>query len=292
MKHETVNRSLLIGAHQSISGGIYRAFERGASIGCRTLQVFTKMPNQWHAKPLTDEDVASYKTAQRKSRIKPVLAHDCYLINLCAVDKSLLRKSRNSFVGELVRCEMLGIPFLNFHPGAHKGAGEAEGIKRIVESLNIAHEKTKGYKVKSVLETTAGQGTAIGWRFEQLRAIIDGVEEPKRMAVCIDTCHIFAAGYDLRTEGSYYETMADFEQVIGLDRLAAVHVNDSKNVLGSRVDRHEHIGKGAIGEDGFRWIMQDKRLQKIPKILETPKGEDLEEDRANLAVLGRLADNS
>jgi deoxyribonuclease-4 len=250
------------------------------------------MPNQWHAKPLTDEDVASYKTAQRKSRIKPVLAHDCYLINLCAVDKSLLRKSRNSFVGELVRCEMLGIPFLNFHPGAHKGAGEAEGIKRIVESLNIAHEKTKGYKVKSVLETTAGQGTAIGWRFEQLRAIIDGVEEPKRMAVCIDTCHIFAAGYDLRTEGSYYETMADFEQVIGLDRLAAVHVNDSKNVLGSRVDRHEHIGKGAIGEDGFRWIMQDKRLQKIPKILETPKGEDLEEDRANLAVLGRLADNS
>ncbi|MBI1802969.1 MAG: deoxyribonuclease IV [Ignavibacteriae bacterium] len=281
----------LIGAHQSIAGGIHKAFERAKQVGCTALQVFTKNSNQWNAKPLTDEDIASYKMAASKSTIiAPVVAHDSYLINLCAKDTALLQRSRRAFVDELKRCEALGIPYLNFHPGAHTGQGEEEGITRIIESLNWAHEETKGFKVKSVLETTAGQGSAIGYRFEHLQQIIDGVDEPERMAVCIDTCHIFAAGYDISTEKGYDETMKEFDAIIGLERLAAIHTNDSKKPLGSRVDRHEHIGKGAIGELGFRMLMQDERLANIPKILETPKGEDLKEDKMNLSVLRKLAE--
>lgn len=278
----------LIGAHESNAGGIHTSFERAASVGCRTLQVFTKNNTQWFAKPLTDEDVASYKTAEKKSSIGPVIAHDCYLINLCATDKAILKKSREAFLDELQRCEMLGIPYLNFHPGSHMGAGEGEGIKRIVESLDWAHKQTKGFNVLSVLEATAGQGSAVGYRFEHLRAIIDGVEESNRMAVCIDTCHIFAAGYDIRTEEVYEKTMKEFDEIIGLNRLVAIHANDSKKGLGSHVDRHEHIGKGAIALDGFRLIMNDVRLAKIPKILETPKDKDLKEDRMNLATLRQL----
>ena len=253
------------------------------------MQVFTKNNNQWNGKPLTDEDVANYKIAQSKSNITPVIAHDSYLINLCAVDDAILKKSREAFVDELQRCELLGIPYLNFHPGSHIGKGEEEGIKLIIESLNVAHEKTKDFRVLSVLETTAGQGSAIGYRFEHLHRIIDGVNEPERMAVCIDTCHIFAAGYDISTKYGYEKTIKEFDDVIGLERLVAFHVNDSKKPLGSRVDRHEHIGKGAIGLDGFRFLMQDERLVHIPKILETPKSEDLEEDRMNLSLLKKLA---
>ncbi len=284
-----IGRSPLIGAHESIAGGIYKAFDRGESVGCKTLQVFTKNNTQWFAPPLTEQDVTNYKTAQKKSRISPVVAHDCYLINLCAVNKSILKKSREAFLDELQRCEALGIPYLNFHPGAHVGAGEQEGIKVIIDSINWAHEKSKGFNVLSVLETTAGQGSAIGYRFEHLRAIIDGVEAPVRMAVCIDICHVFAAGYDIRTQESYQKTMREFNDVIGLNRLVAIHVNDSKKGLGSRVDRHEHIGAGAIGPQGFRWLMHDPRLKGVPKILETPKGKDLKEDKMNLAVLRRLA---
>ena len=285
----TSNLQPLIGAHESIGGGIHRAFERAEQVGCATLQVFTKNSNQWHAKPLTDEDVASYKTAASKSNIRPVVAHDSYLINLCANNAELLKKSRTAFVDELRRCEALGIPYLNFHPGAHTGQGEEEGIRRIIESLNWVHEETKGFNVLSVLETTAGQGSAVGYRFEHLRQIIDGVDEPLRMAVCIDTCHIFAAGYDIGTEKGYEETMKEFDAIVGLKRLVAIHTNDSKKPLGSRVDRHEHIGKGAIGKIGFRMLMQDERLVKVPKILETPKGEDLKEDVMNLRMLRKLA---
>jgi deoxyribonuclease IV len=280
--------ALLIGAHESISGGVYTAFERAESVGCATLQVFTKSSNQWYAKPLSDEDIANYKSAASKSTIKPVVAHDSYLINLCAVNPDILKKSRESFTDELRRCEALGIPYLNFHPGGHVGRGEKEGIKYIIESLNLAHDQTKGYKVKSVLETTAGQGTTLGYRFEQLREIIDGVDDSKRMAVCIDTCHIFAAGYDISTPEAYEKTMKEFDEIVGLKRLAAFHVNDSKKGLGSKVDRHEHIGKGAIGLDGFRCLMNDARLKDVPKILETPKGEDLAEDKMNLATLRKL----
>ena len=286
---EAYDRYPLIGAHESIAGGIHKAFERGEAVGCNTLQVFTRNNTRWFAAPLADEDVASYKTAQTKSRIVPVVAHDCYLINLCSVDESILKKSREAFLDELRRCEALGIPYLNFHPGSHMGAGEKAGIETIIESLNRVQEKSKNCSVLSVLETTAGQGTAIGYRFEHIRAIIDGVEDSGRMAVCIDTCHVFAAGYDIRTEESYNKTMREFNDIVGLGRLVAIHVNDSKKGPGSRVDRHEHIGKGAIGENGFRCLMLDDRLRDIPKILETPKGPDLKEDKMNLAVLRKLA---
>jgi len=279
----------LIGAHESIAGGIHRAVARAEQVGCATLQVFTKNSNQWRAKPLADEDIANYKTALSKSTLHPVVAHDSYLINLCAKDPAILEKSRIAFVDELRRCEALAIPYLNFHPGAHMGRGEDDGIQGIIESLNMAHEETKGFTAMSVLETTAGQGSAIGYRFEHLRRIIDGVEDPERMGVCIDTCHIFAAGYDISTEQGYEEAMKEFDAIVGLKRLVAIHTNDSKKGLGSRVDRHEHIGKGAIGLTGFRMFMQDERLIHVPKILETPKGEDLKEDVMNLNVLRELA---
>lgn len=289
LKIKSQNINLLIGAHESIAGGIYKAFSRAESIGCRTLQVFTKNSNQWTSKPLTSEDIANYKTAASKSSIKHVIAHDSYLINLCAVDKMILKKSREAFLDELKRCEELGIRYLNFHPGAHMGKGEKDGIKKIIESLNWAHERTNGFNTLSVLETTAGQGSSIGYRFEHLREIIDGVDHPERMGVCIDTCHIYAAGYDISTRDGYAKTIEEFDSVVGLKKLVAIHVNDSKKGLGSRVDRHEHIGKGMIGRNGFRYLMQDERLISIPKILETPKGEDLKEDKMNLNVLYKLA---
>jgi deoxyribonuclease-4 len=214
-----------------------------------------------------------------------VVVHDSYLINLCAVDDAILRKSRLALKDELDRSEQIGAQFLNFHPGSHMGAGEQQGIKRIAESLNIIHDQTRGYRVKSVLETTAGQGTSIGYRFEHLKEIIDLVDDRDRMAVCVDTCHVFAAGYDISTEDGYKATFDEFDRIIGLDRLVAFHINDSKREFNSRVDRHEHIGKGTIGKLGFRLLMNDQRFQNIPKILETPKGPELKEDVVNLKLL-------
>lgn len=281
-------KPLLLGAHMSIAGGVPTAVERGMRIGCTTMQMFVKNNNQWKGKPLTDVDVSTYKKLLRESRIHPVVVHDTYLINLCAVDKEILKKSREALKDELDRCEALGVQYLNFHPGAHMGAGEEEGIKYIAESLNLIHQRTKGYAVRSVIEATAGQGTAIGYRFEHLRKIIDLVEERERMAICIDTCHVFAAGYDLSTERGYEETFREFDAIVGLDRLVAFHVNDSKRELGSRVDRHEHIGKGRIGTQGFSFLMNDARFGNIPKILETPKGPEMEEDVENMRVLRGL----
>ena len=272
----------------SIAGGVHTAIERAARIGCTTLQLFVKNNNQWLGKPLSEDDVATYKELLLKSTLAPVAAHDTYLINLCAVDGEILKKSRATLKDELERCERLGIDYLNFHPGSHMGAGEADGIKRIAESLNAIHEETKGYRVRSVLETTAGQGTAIGYRFEHLREIIDRVEAIDRMAVCIDTCHIHAAGYDIVSEKGYEETFRTFDAIVGLDRLVMFHVNDSKRERGSRVDRHEHIGRGTIGKKGFSHLMNDKRFGAIPKILETPKGPELKEDIKNMKVLRSL----
>ncbi len=279
---------ILLGAHMSISGGVHTAVDRATSIGCTALQVFTKNNNQWNGKPFSENDIAFYKTKIEAAGIAPVVSHDSYLINLCATNSEILKKSRAAFIDEVERCEALGIPLLNFHPGSHLGAGDGEGIKRICESLNIAHDTTKDFKTKSVLEATAGQGTNIGYKFEHLRAIIDGVENPERMAVCIDTCHIFAAGYDIGTEEGYEKTFQEFDSIVGLERLAAFHINDSKKGLGSRIDRHEHIGKGAIGLNGFRLLMNDTRFAHIPKILETPKSDDLHEDVENMRALKNL----
>jgi deoxyribonuclease-4 len=279
---------LLLGAHMSIAGGVHTAIERGKRIGCTTIQMFVKNNNQWRGKPLSETDVATFKDLLLKSSIGPIVVHDTYLINLCAKDKSILRKSRAALKDELDRCELLGVAYLNLHPGAHVGLGETEGIKLIAESLDIVHDQTKGYRVKSVIETTAGQGTAIGYRFEQIRSIIDAVEKKERMAVCVDTCHIFAAGYDITTETGYESTFDEFDSIIGLGNLVAFHVNDSKRPLGSRVDRHEHIGKGNIGLTGFRLLMNDERFRNIPKILETDKGPDMIEDIKNMKELRRL----
>ncbi len=288
---KTKSSLILLGAHMSASGGVHTAVDRATSIGCTALQVFTKNNNQWNAKPLTDDDIQNYKRKIAEASIAPVVAHDSYLINLCATNPDILKKSRVALVDELTRCEQLGIQLLNFHPGAHGGAGEDEGVKKIIESLNIAHNETKEFKVLSVVEATAGQGTAIGYKFEHLEKIINGVEEPNRMAVCIDTCHIFAAGYELRTEEGYAKTFREFDDVVGLDRLAAFHVNDSKKGLGAHVDRHEHIGHGMIGIQGFAFLMNDKRFASIPKILETPKSEDLHEDVENMRELRGLVKN-
>ncbi|MFA5834153.1 MAG: deoxyribonuclease IV [Bacteroidota bacterium] len=281
-------QSLLLGAHMSIAGGVHTSVDRAISIGCTALQVFTKNNNQWNGKPFTEEDITQYKKKISAAGIAPVVSHDSYLINLCATNPDILKKSREAFIDELERCEQLGIQLLNFHPGSHLGLGDEEGIKGICESLNIAHDATKGFKVKSVLEATAGQGTNVGYKFEHLRAIIDGVAHPERMAICIDTCHIFAAGYDISTEKGYEETFILFDEIVGLDRLVAFHINDSKKGLGSHVDRHEHIGKGAIGLTGFRLLMNDDRFAHIPKILETPKSNDLHEDVENMTLLKSL----
>ncbi len=275
----------LLGSHMSISGGVYTAFDRAAGIGCTAMQVFTKNSNQWKAAPPTAEDIQNYKTAQAKARIAHVVAHAAYLINLCATKPATLAMSRNAFIDELQRCEAFGMSALVIHPGAHVGAGEEEGIKRIAESINIAHMKAPGLKVLTALETTAGQGSAIGYRFEHLRAIIDLVGEKDRVAVCLDTCHVFAAGYDIGTEDGWNDTIEEFVSVIGLKRLVAIHVNDSKKGLNSRVDRHDHIGKGLIGLMGFEMLMNDSRLVNIPKILETEKSEDLHEDIENMRML-------
>jgi deoxyribonuclease-4 len=275
----------------STSGGVHTAVDRAMSIGCTALQVFTKNSNQWSAKPLAEEEIENYKRKIAEATITPVMAHDSYLINLCAMNPGTLERSRMAFIDELTRCEQLGIQLLNFHPGAHGGAGEEEGIKRVVESLNIAHERTEGFKVLSVVETSAGQGTAVGYKFEQLEKIINGVDKPDRMAVCVDTCHIFAAGYDIRTEEKYEATFEEFDSIIGLYRLVAFHFNDSKKEFGSHGDRHEHIGKGMIGVAGFSLLMNDARFVNIPKILETPKSKDLHEDVENLKALKELIRN-
>ena len=286
------DRSILLGAHMSIAGGVHTAVERGMSIGCTTMQMFVKNNNQWRGKKLTEEDISTYKKLLQQSSIGPVVVHDTYLINLCATDKQILKKSRLALKDEFDRCEALGVEFLNFHPGSHVGAGERDGIQRIAESLNIIHDQTRGYRVKSVLETTAGQGTAIGYRFEQLRAIIDLVDQSDRMAVCVDTCHVFAAGYNIATEEGYQTTFEEFNAIVGLDRLVAFHVNDSKRELGSRVDRHEHIGKGKIGKAGFRILMNDERFRSVPKILETPKGPEMKEDVRNMKLLRGMVESA
>lgn len=272
----------------SIAGGVHTAVERAVQIGCTTFQMFVKNNNQWKGKPLTENDVSTYKKLLLEARIGPVVVHDTYLINLCAKDSLILAKSRAALKDELDRCEMLGVEYLNFHPGAHVGAGEEEGIKLIAESLNMIHDETPHYGVKSVIETTAGQGTAIGYTFEHLRKIIDLVEQNERMTICMDTCHAFAAGYDIASEKGYQRTFEEFDAIVGLDRLVAFHFNDSKRELGSRVDRHEHIGKGRIGKKGFAFFMNDPRFINIPKILETPKGPDMKEDVVNMRTLKRL----
>lgn len=279
---------MLLGAHMSIAGGVDKAIERGMSLSCTTIQMFTKNSNQWKGKPVTGEEAGRFKALQKKSGIRQVIAHDSYLINLASGDPELREKSIDALISELERCRILEIPYIIAHPGAHTGIGEDQGIKNIIISLDIVCAKTDGWGVDIALETTAGQGTNIGYGFEHLSRIISGVKHSHRIKTCIDTCHIFAAGYDIRTPEGYEKTIETFNRLVGLDRLVCIHLNDSKKGLGSRVDRHEHIGKGFIGKESFRLIMNDRRFSSISRIIETPKGPDMREDKINLKFLRKL----
>jgi deoxyribonuclease-4 len=280
---------MLLGSHVSIAGGLHNAFTMAQKIGCTAIQIFTKNANRWQAKPLTQEAIEQFLNAWKASEVKSVSVHDSYLINLGTPKPDLLKKSQNALLIELQRCEQLQIPYLVMHPGSHVGSGEEEGLKRVVESFDIIHEQTPGYQAKILVETTAGQGSALGYRFEHLAHIRAMVREPERIGVCLDTCHIFAAGYDFRAETSYQSTMDAFDSIIGLQHLKVIHLNDSLKEFDSRVDRHEEIGKGQIGLDGFRHVMRDPRLKDVPKILETPKAKDpVASDQENLRILRKL----
>ncbi len=272
----------------SIGGGVHRAIERSRSINCTAMQIFVKNNMQWFARPLEPEEIVAFLDHAQRKELHTVFAHANYLINLAATNPQFHANSLRALAEELVRADQLELPFLVMHPGAHLGAGEQAGIEKIVASIDAIWEVIPKVKTKIALETTAGQGSCLGDRFEQIAAIIEKVREPERLCVCLDTAHVFAAGYDITSEAGVKKMFREFDRVIGLNRLAAVHLNDSKTALGSRVDRHEHIGKGKIGLDAFRFIMRDRRFRKIPKVLETPKGKELKEDVENMKTLRGL----
>ncbi|MGH9368570.1 MAG: deoxyribonuclease IV [Thermoanaerobaculia bacterium] len=278
-----------LGAHHSIAGGTPRAVERGLATGCRVLQIFVKNNTRWIGKPIEAAEARHFRRAVRAAGLRHVAAHASYLINLASPAEALRRQSAAALADEVLRCHRLGIRDLVLHPGSHGGEGETAGVSRIAASLDEVFRRTAQTRVRVLLETSAGQGSSVGWRFEHLRDILGAVRVPARVAVCLDTCHVHAAGYDLVSREGYGETMAALERAVGLERVAAIHVNDSKKPRGSRVDRHEHIGKGEIGRKGFRNLMRDPLLAAVSKFLETPKDEALDFDRANLARLRRLA---
>lgn len=280
---------ILLGAHMSIAGGVDKAIERGAALSCTAIQLFTKNANQWKGRPFEKEEIERFAALRKVSNIFRILAHNAYLINLASANNSLRVKSINALIDEMGRCMALSIPCIIIHPGAHLSIGEDEGIKNIINSLNIIMDKTNGWQVDIALETTAGQGTGIGYRFEHLSRIINGVKDNERIKVCLDTCHIFAAGYDISTAEGYDNVVKEFGRLVGIDRLVCLHLNDCKREFGSRIDRHEHIGKGTLGALPFRLIMNDKRLGNIPKIIETPKDKDMKNDRRNLGILRKMA---
>jgi deoxyribonuclease IV len=273
----------------SIRGGASMAIERARSIRCTAMQIFVKNNMQWFARPLTGEEIRAFLNHVQRGELSSVFGHANYLINLAATNPQFHANSIRALAEELVRAEQLELPFLVLHPGAHLGAGEEAGLKKIVDSIDEVFRKIPKVKTKIALEITAGQGSCVGHRFEHLAHIIATVREPERLRVCLDTAHLFAAGYEIGSESGVRTTFHEFDRIIGRNRLVAIHVNDSKTGLGSRVDRHEHIGKGQIGLDAFRFIMQSPRFSKIPKVLETPKGKDLAEDLVNLKTLRSLA---
>ena len=281
----------LLGAHMSISGGLANFLFRGEKRGCQVIQIFTKNPNRWLSKELSSKEIDAFNDARAKTTVIPVAAHDSYLINLASPHRDGRKKSMGALLDEVDRAEQLDIPYVVMHPGAHLGDGEKEGIRRISEALNRILDRASPSRVKILLETTAGQGTNLGYRFEQLAEIIAKTDCEDRLGVCLDTCHVFAAGYDFRDEGTYKTLVRDFDVTIGLNRLRLFHINDAKPGLGSRIDRHEHIGEGSIGERAFSFFLKSPTFRDLPFILETPKGTDesgTDRDLLNLSVLRRL----
>jgi deoxyribonuclease IV len=280
----------LIGSHMSITGGLYNAFIHAEAVGCRCVQLFVKSSNQWRAKPLTDEDIAQFQAERARTGIGPAVAHSSYLINVGSPDQALYEKSREALMVEYKRCVQLGVESLVFHPGAHIGSGVQSGIGRIADAMDWVLGKIPDGRSVLLLETTAGMGSHIGSTFEELKEILDRLDHADRAGVCLDTCHIFAAGYDIRTEAGYKATMSRFDSILGRSSLKTIHFNDSKYDLGTHKDRHEHLGKGFIGAEAFGFFMRDPKLRDIPKILETPKDEAGKYDKMNLALLRKLAE--
>ena len=279
---------MIFGAHESIAGGVFKAIERGRTATCDTIQMFNKSNSQWRAKKLVDDEIEKYFKMQDELGVSVACSHSSYLINIASPVAELNEKSYHALKEEMERCELLKIPGLVFHPGSHVGSGEEAGLNAIVKNINKIFENLKDNNVLLLLETTAGQGTNLGYTFEQLGYIIDNVEDKDHVGVCIDTCHIFAAGYPIIEPKDYKKTMKQFDNIIGLGKLKIIHMNDSKKEFGSKKDRHEHIGQGEIGLEAFRNFVNDSRLKKVPMILETPKDETLEDDIKNLKVLRSL----
>jgi deoxyribonuclease-4 len=287
-KKASVPKGPLLGAHMSIAGGVDKALLLGKEAGCDTVQIFTKSSRQWVGKPLSKDEIAAFQATKRTTGLTTIVAHDSYLYNFAASDKALRQKSVSGLIDEMERCEALGVAYLIAHPGAHVGAGEAAGIATIAKSIDEMHKACPGYTTKLAIEITAGQGSNLGYRFQQVQQIIDATKASERLRVCFDTEHAFAAGYDLRTAEGYERTFAEFDELIGLPLLVAFHLNDAKKDLGCRVDRHEHIGKGFLGLEAFRLLLNDRRFWGLPMCLETPKSDDCHEDRENLATLRGL----
>jgi len=279
----------LIGAHMSIAGGVFNAILLAEEVGCRCVQLFVKSSNQWRARALAKEEIDQFRAERERTEIGPAVAHSSYLINVASPDTALYERSREALLEEYRRCVQLGIEHLVFHPGSHTGSGTDAGVERIAAAMDWVLDRAPDGATMLLLETTAGTGAHIGATFDELKAILDRLDHGDRAAVCLDTCHIFAAGYDIRTEETYADTMADFDRVLGLSRLLAIHFNDSKYDFGTHKDRHEHLGKGFIGPAAFGFFLRDSRLATVPKILETPKDEAGKYDRMNLAILRRLA---
>lgn len=280
---------LRLGAHESISGGLFRALERGEAAGCESLQIWTKNSRQWHAPPLDSGEIDQFQAARAQRDIHPIVAHASYLINIASPKPALYGRSVNALIDEAERCEQLGLPYLVLHPGSHTGDGMEGGLKRAQAALRDVLVALPGYQVKILLETTAGSGSALGGTFEELATLLEADPDTTGLGICLDTCHIFAAGHDLRSKQGYDAMMTALDTRIGLSLLHVVHLNDSQHPLGSHKDRHEHIGEGHLGSDGFRHILADTRLEGVAGILETPKGDDLHEDRQNLARLRAIA---
>jgi len=277
-----------LGAHMSIAGGVENAVLRGQSVGCEAIAMFTKNNNQWKAKPLTQENADKFNAALVETGIKPVVAHTSYLINLASPDAALWKKSTAAMEDELKRCELLGIPYLVLHPGSHVGKGVDWGIQRVAEAFNRIHAKLPNLQVMTLLEHTAGQGTNLGHLFEELAQMRALIIEKKRIGICVDSCHLFAAGYDLRKPDTYADVVKRFDDTVGIEQIKAWHLNDCKSDLGARVDRHEHIGKGKLGKSAFKNIVNDPHWKDLPGVLETEKSEDMKEDKMNLRVLRSL----
>ncbi|TMQ27435.1 MAG: deoxyribonuclease IV [Candidatus Rokuibacteriota bacterium] len=277
-----------LGAHMSIAGGLPLALERGQALGCHAVQIFLKNQRQWAARPLGDDEARAFRAARRASGIAAVFAHASYLINLATPEPTAWRQAVDAFTDELERGEALGLGCVVIHPGSHLGAGVEWGLGRVADAVREALRRTRGYRVRIALENTAGAGGGLGRTLGELGALLDRAERPRRLGVCLDTCHLFAAGYDVRTAIGYEAAIAECAQAVGLERVLAFHLNDAKAPLGSGLDRHEHIGRGELGLAPFRSLLNDRRLAAVPKVLETPKEPEPVADRRNLATLRRL----